>query len=75
MALPLALAGAMVGVYFLAPTEAYRHDPHPTQRDVAYFPNCSAARAAGAAPIARGEPGYRAPLDRDGDGVACEPYP
>jgi hypothetical protein len=39
-----------------------------------YFPNCDAARAAGAAPLYRGEPGYRPPLDRDGDGVACEPY-
>lgn len=36
------------------------------------FPNCSAARAAGAAPIRRGERGYSAHLDRDGDGVACE---
>jgi len=39
-----------------------------------YFPNCDAARAADAAPLYRGEPGYRPPLDRDGDGVACEPY-
>jgi hypothetical protein len=37
-----------------------------------YFENCDAARAAGAAPIYRGEPGYRPGLDRDGDGVACE---
>jgi hypothetical protein len=37
-----------------------------------YYANCSEARAAGAAPIYRGEPGYRAGLDRDGDGVACE---
>ena len=40
----------------------------------AYFRNCDAARAAGAAPIRYGEPGYGAHLDRDGDGVACEPY-
>lgn len=37
-----------------------------------YFPNCAAARAAGAAPLRRGDPGYRAALDRDSDGVACE---
>jgi hypothetical protein len=37
-----------------------------------YYANCSEARAAGAAPIRRGEPGYRAALDRDDDGVACE---
>ncbi len=38
----------------------------------AHYANCSAARAASAAPIHRGEPGYRAGLDRDGDGVGCE---
>lgn len=37
-----------------------------------YYPNCAAARAAGAAPLRRGDPGYRAGLDRDGDGIACE---
>jgi micrococcal nuclease len=38
----------------------------------AYYANCSAAKAAHAAPLHRGEPGYRPALDRDGDGVACE---
>lgn len=37
-----------------------------------YYANCAAARAAGAAPIRRGEPGYRSGLDRDNDGIACE---
>jgi endonuclease YncB( thermonuclease family) len=36
-----------------------------------YYANCDAARAAGAAPLHRGEPGYRAALDGDHDGVAC----
>ncbi|MGC7207954.1 excalibur calcium-binding domain-containing protein, partial [Mycobacteroides abscessus] len=36
------------------------------------YPNCAAARAAGAAPLYRGQPGYSSKLDRDGDGVACE---
>lgn len=45
--------------------------PPPTRAD-AYYPNCAAVRAAGHAPLHRGEPGYRAGLDRDGDGVACE---
>lgn len=36
------------------------------------YANCTAARAAGAAPVRRGDPGYSARLDRDGDGVACE---
>jgi hypothetical protein len=38
------------------------------------FGNCAQARAAGAAPLSRGQPGYSPRLDRDGDGVACEPY-
>ncbi len=37
-----------------------------------YYRNCAAARAAGAAPVRRGEPGYGRHLDRDGDGVGCE---
>lgn len=37
-----------------------------------YYKNCTEARRAGAAPIYRGEPGYRSQLDRDNDGVACE---
>lgn len=40
-----------------------------------YYRYCSQARAAGAAPLHRGEPGYRDGLDADGDGVACEPFP
>ncbi|MEU8621939.1 excalibur calcium-binding domain-containing protein [Streptomyces sp. NPDC048623] len=38
----------------------------------AYYANCAAARDADAAPIHRGEPGYRSGLDRDGDGIACD---
>ncbi|OFP77577.1 calcium-binding protein [Rothia sp. HMSC066G07] len=44
----------------------------PAQSSV-YYKNCDAVRAAGAAPLHRGEPGYRPGLDSDGDGVACEP--
>lgn len=36
------------------------------------FANCAAARAAGAAPVRRGDPGYGRHLDRDGDGIGCE---
>lgn len=38
------------------------------------FRYCREARAAGVAPMYRGEPGYAPHLDRDGDGIACEPY-
>ncbi|MDT3443592.1 excalibur calcium-binding domain-containing protein [Pseudofrankia sp. BMG5.37] len=44
-------------------------DPDPV--DV-YYANCAEARAAGAAPLHRGEPGYRSGLDRDNDGTACD---
>ena len=46
----------------------------PTQPAYRYFPGCDAARAAGAAPIYRWQPGYREEMDGDNDGVACEPY-
>lgn len=44
----------------------------PPRNDAPYYANCTAARAAGAAPLYRGQPGYRPAMDRDGDGVACE---
>jgi hypothetical protein len=37
-----------------------------------YYENCAAARAAGAAPVYAGQPGYAPHLDGDGDGVGCE---
>lgn len=46
----------------------------PATSGTLWFANCSQARAAGVAPIRRGEPGYATHLDRDDDGVACEPY-
>lgn len=39
-----------------------------------YYPGCNAVRAAGAAPLYRGQPGYRPQMDGDDDGIACEPY-
>jgi len=45
------------------------NNPAPTY---AYYDNCAAARAAGAAPVYAGDPGYGSHLDRDGDGVGCE---
>ncbi|SDE70541.1 Excalibur calcium-binding domain-containing protein [Blastococcus fimeti] len=38
----------------------------------AYYKNCDAARAAGAAPVRRGDAGYGSHLDRDDDGIGCE---
>ncbi|MCD2105131.1 excalibur calcium-binding domain-containing protein [Rhodococcus erythropolis] len=40
--------------------------------DSSNFASCAEAREVGAAPLLKGDPGYRAEWDRDGDGVACE---
>lgn len=45
-------------------------EPEPVAET--YYARCADARAAGAAPIRVGDPGYARHLDRDGDGVACE---
>lgn len=34
---------------------------------------CDAVRAAGRAPLTRADPDYHPAMDRDGDGIACEP--
>lgn len=54
-----------------APRVAAVPSPEPAPAP-AYYKNCAAARAAGAAPLYIGDPGYRPALDRDGDGIACE---
>ncbi|MDR7329860.1 excalibur calcium-binding domain-containing protein [Corynebacterium guangdongense] len=54
------------------PAPAPAPAPVPAPQQSTYFQNCSAARAAGAAPVYRGNPGYGSHLDRDGDGVGCE---
>lgn len=48
--------------------------PPRTTRGGGAFANCAEARAAGATPVRRGDPGYGPHLDRDNDGVGCEPY-
>ncbi|WP_394003256.1 excalibur calcium-binding domain-containing protein [Luteimonas sp. WGS1318] len=53
-----------------APLPARAAQPSPAHH---VFRNCSEARAAGAAPVHRGDPGYGPHLDRDNDGVGCEP--
>jgi Excalibur calcium-binding domain len=45
-----------------------------TLRHIASFPNCAFARSVGLAPAKRGQPGYWESHDRDGDGIACEPW-
>jgi hypothetical protein len=40
--------------------------------NIVYFPDCLAAWAFGAAPMYRGQQGYRDELDKDHNGIACE---
>lgn len=63
---------AATGTHPSAPVVSQPTTAAPPPAPDVYYANCSAARAAGAAPLYIGEPGYRAGLDRDGDGVACE---
>ena len=46
--------------------------PAPPSGRSVYYEDCDAVRAAGAAPVRRGQPGYASHLDREGDGLACE---
>lgn len=49
----------------------------PTRRALqsrVYFSGCNEVRAAGLAPLFRGQPGYRPEMDGDDDGIACEPH-
>ncbi|WP_330270752.1 excalibur calcium-binding domain-containing protein [Lentzea sp. NBC_00516] len=62
----------------VAPPVAPQPQPQPQPQPAPPAPaqvryaNCTAVKAAGAAPLYRGQPGYSSALDRDGDGVACE---
>lgn len=44
----------------------------PAPATSVHYKNCDAVRAAGAAPIHRGQPGYAKHLDRDNDGIGCD---
>ena len=52
-------------------SSASTYVPPATQSSGVYYQNCDAARAAGKAPLYRGQPGYSTKLDRDKDGIAC----
>lgn len=58
-----------------APTLTSTPTPIPTPASspvVVSYQNCSEVWAVHGGPIHRGEPGYSADLDRDGDGTGCE---
>jgi hypothetical protein len=52
----------------VAPTSTILPTTEPT---VVVYKDCAAVRAAGKAPLPRGNPGYSRALDRNRDGVAC----
>ena len=64
-------APAVVAPAPVAPAPAVQVPVAPAPA-AAYYANCTAAKAAGAAPLYAGSAGYRAALDRDHDGIACE---
>lgn len=84
------VGGVLLGVGSLAATSQGRNAVVGAARNVGvasgvarsrtpqpgdHWRGCDDARAAGTAPIYRGEPGYRPKMDGDDDGIACEPYP
>lgn len=68
------LCGPGAGGTPTPPTNGGSHKPPPTSPGghETYYVNCDDARAKGAAPVHRGQPGYRAGLDSDNDGIGCE---
>lgn len=46
--------------------------PPPPSSGGVYYQNCDAVRAAGAAPIRPGDPGWEPKFDRDKDGIGCD---
>lgn len=62
MTLKRSVAAAMIGL--VAGTGACSSDSKK-------YADCDAVRAAGKAPLHKGDPGYSSKLDADGDGVAC----
>ena len=73
-------AATFASVWMLPGTAAVAEQPFSTMQkpaaaaDPVYYSGCNEARAAGAAPIYRGQPGYRPEMDGDDDGIACEPH-
>lgn len=70
--------GVIIGAGFFLVTEHVERQPAAAPLRPAMtqaYGDCDAARAAGDAPIRRGQPGYGDHLDADGDGIGCEPYP
>lgn len=68
---PVVVAPPAPAPVVAAPEPAPAPAPAPAPVDV-YYENCDAVRAAGAAPIYAGSPGFQSKFDRDKDGVGCD---
>ncbi|QRM28340.1 excalibur calcium-binding domain-containing protein [Microvirga sp. VF16] len=69
------LAAAAIYIFYTWAWKSNLWLSEQVRLQAAYITDCASARRLGIAPLYRGFPGYRASLDRDGDGIACEPYP
>jgi hypothetical protein len=65
-------APAPVPVPVPVPAPAPAPAPVPAPPPAVYYANCDAVRAAGAAPIRPGDPGWQQKFDRDRDGIGCD---
>jgi len=73
VSIPAVAAMVFIAVYQLTPPRRPEPLAAVEPSDV-YYPGCDSVRAAGAAPLYQGQPGYREEMDGDNDGIACEPY-
>lgn len=71
-AAPVEVAPVEAAPAEVAPVEAPAPVPLVAPAAEPYYQNCTAVRAAGAAPIKVGDPGFQDKFDGDGDGVGCE---
>lgn len=63
-----------VAVYNFPPVTEEELAARDAVEQSVHYGGCNEVRAAGKAPLYRGDPGYSAHMDGDSDGVACEPY-
>ena len=73
--LPATMFGLTVGYVWasLPPAMLQSADQRARIEQSVEYSGCNEVRAAGKAPLYAGQPGYRAEMDGDLDGIACEP--
>ena len=57
-----------------APARAKQRAAQEAVEQSVHYEGCDTVRMLGKAPLYRGQPGYGAHMDGDGDGIACEPH-